>query len=292
MRTVVCLVADPHAHALSVGEITEVARAVRGEWRWLAPGTAAELACDAGTGEAEATARRLLGTLPVDVAALPGHNRRKRLLLSDMDSTMITVECIDELAGFAGIRSEIADITRRTMNGELDFATSLRQRVALLAGLPERVIAEICAERIRPMPGAAALVATMRAAGARCVLVSGGFSVFTRHVRELLGFDRDEANRLEIVDGVLTGALLGPLHDAESKRAALHRHATELGAGADSAIAVGDGANDLPMLREAGLGVAFRAHPRVRAAAPLAIDHGDLRALLYLQGYEATEIAG
>ena len=286
---VLCLIADPARHELTAPEVTRLARELAGEARWLAPGEAAEIAC-AQDAPAVAAATALLGPAPVDGALVPAARRRKRLLLSDMDSTMITVECVDELAARAGIRAEVAALTRRTMNGEIDFASSLRARVALLAGLPEAVLHEVCAETVRPMPGAAELLATMRAAGARCVLVSGGFSVFTRYVRELLGFDVDEANELEIVDGVLTGRLRGPLHDAESKREALHRHAEQLGLDAGAALAVGDGANDLPMLKEAGLGVAFRAHPAVRAAAPHRIDHASLRALLYLQGYTAEEI--
>lgn len=286
---VLCLIADPARHELTTPEVTRVARELGGAVRWLAPGEAAEIAC-ADDAPAMAAATALLGPAPVDVALVPAAGRRKRLLLSDMDSTMITVECIDELAARAGIRAEVAALTRRTMNGELDFASSLRARVALLAGLPETVLHEVCAQTVRPMPGAATLLATMRAAGARCVLVSGGFSVFTRYVRELLGFDVDEANELEVMDGMLTGRLRGPLHDAESKREALHRHAAALGLDAGAALAVGDGANDLPMLKEAGLGVAFRAHPAVRAAAPHRIDHASLRALLYLQGYTAEEI--
>lgn len=292
MRTVVCLIADPGQHELAEPLVNEVRDALRGESRWLAGGAAAEIACDAGASEARTIAGEIAAGLPVDVVAVPAAGRRKRLLLSDMDSTMITVECIDELADLAGIQSEVAVVTRRAMNGEIDFAVSLLERVALLAGLPERVIGEVCAERIRPMPGAAPLVATMRAAGARCVLVSGGFSAFTGFVRERLGFDVDEANRLEIVDGRLTGRLLGPLRDAASKRSALHRHAAELGVDATASIAVGDGANDLPMLLDAGMGVAYHAHPSVRAAAPLRIDRADLRALLYLQGFAAEAIVG
>jgi phosphoserine phosphatase len=292
MRTIVCLIADPGQHELSEREVAAVARALRGERRWLAAGIAAEIGCERDPDEAGAMAREALGGLPLDVVALPSAGRRKRLLLSDMDSTVITVECIDELADFAGIRAEVAAVTRRAMNGEIDFATSLRERVALLAGLPERILAEVCAGRIRPAPGAASLVATMRAAGARCVLVSGGFSVFTRFVRERLGFDADEANELEIADGRLTGRLIGPLRDAESKRSALHRHAAALGLDAAAAVAVGDGANDLPMLLDAGMGIAYHAHPRVRAAAPFRIDHADLRALLYLQGFATEAILG
>jgi phosphoserine phosphatase len=184
----------------------------------------------------------------------------------------------------------VAAITARTMNGELDFRESLQARVALLAGLPASVIDEICRERVRPMPGAAALVRTMRAHGARCVLVSGGFTGFTRFVRERLGLDLDEGNELEVRDGRLTGRLVGAIRDGQSKLEALRRHCRKLGLGEAAALAVGDGANDIAMLRAAGLGVAFRAHPRVQAAVEVNIRHADLTALLHLQGYRADEI--
>jgi phosphoserine phosphatase len=208
-----------------------------------------------------------------------------------MDSTMITVECIDELADYAGIKAEVAAVTARTMNGELDFRQSLEARVTLLAGLPAGVIDEICRERVRPMPGALALVRTMRAHGARCVLVSGGFTAFTRFIRELLGFHIDEGNELEVRDGRLTGRLVGEIRDGRSKLEALRRECRGLGLDETAALAVGDGANDIPMLEAAGLGVGFRAHPRVQAAVPVNIRHADLSALLRLQGYARAETA-
>jgi phosphoserine phosphatase len=233
----------------------------------------------------------ILAGQPVDAAVLPAASGVKRLLLSDMDSTMITVECIDELADHLGIREPIAAVTRRAMNGEIDFVAALEERVALLAGLAEDVIAEVCATRVRASPGAATLVATMRARGARAVLVSGGFTPFTRHVRRLLGFDVDEANELEVAAGRLTGRLVPPIRDAASKVDALHRHARALGLTSGDALALGDGANDVPMLRAAGLGIAWRAHPKVRAAVPVRIDHGDLITALWFQGLTAGEIA-
>jgi phosphoserine phosphatase len=285
MRTVACLIADPREPALADSLVAAVARDLGGEACWLAQGEAVEIATDLPPADATARAQAAIADAPVDVAAIPCENRRKRLMLSDMDSTMITIECIDELAACAGIKDEVAAITRRTMNGELDFAQSVRARVALLEGLPATVIDEICRDKLRPMPGAAVAVGTMRRHGVHCVLVSGGFTPFTAHVRELLGFAVDEANELEIENGRLTGRLTGPLRDAGSKLEALGRYRQALGLDVADTLAVGDGANDLPMLQAAGLGVAFRAHPRVQAAAPVNIRHGDLTALLYLQGY-------
>jgi phosphoserine phosphatase len=227
---------------------------------------------------------------PFDHAVLPASARRKRLLVSDMDSTIITIECIDELADFAGLRDEVAAVTRRAMNGELDFAAALRARVALLAGLRESAFAEVIRERLTLMPGAVTLVRTMRArAGALTALVSGGFTAFTGHVRELCGFDLDQANSLEVAGGRLTGRIVPPLRDAGTKLATLERLRVERGLEQAETLAVGDGPTTCPMIRAAGLGVAFRAHPRVRAQAPFRVDRGDLTALLYLQGYARAE---
>jgi phosphoserine phosphatase len=283
---VVCLIADPAVQPLAPALVREVARATGGEARWLAEETAAEVIAEAVDANAMA---RIVADTPVDLAVTQAAGRRKKLLISDMDSTVITIECIDELADFAGLKAEVAAVTRRAMNGELDFVAALEARVALLAGLPEGVMAEVIRERLRFMPGAATLVRTMRAAGALTVLVSGGFTVFTRYVREVVGFHLDEANALEVQDGRLTGRLLGPIRAAEAKRATLERLRVEHGLERSKTLAVGDGANDLPMIKAAGLGVAFRAHPRVRAEAPVQIDHGDLTALLYLQGYARDE---
>ena len=230
---------------------------------------------------------------PVDLAVLPTADRRKRLLMADMDSTIITVECLDELADHVGLKPRVAAITRRAMNGEIDFAAALRERVALLRGLDAGVIDEILRQRVRATPGAATLVRTMRAHGAFTALVSGGFTAFTGPVRARLGFDHDEANELAVEDGLLTGGLIEPIRDASSKRAALLRLAETLNLPVAATLAVGDGANDLPMIATAGLGVAFRPHPRVAAAAPHTIRYGDLTALLHLQGYAASEfVAG
>ena len=290
MPAVTCLIADPERNPLDPRIVAEAARILDGEIRWLGEAQAAEITSDAlDPDSARNHLARLIADAPVDQAVLPVAHRRKRLLLCDMDSNIITIECIDELADFAGIKTPIAEVTRRAMNGELDFASALRERVAMLAGLPRGAIERVIAERLELMPGATALVRTMKANGARTALVSGGFTAFTRHVQDRCGFDLQEANELEIVDGVLTGRLLGQLRGAEAKQSALLRLRSELGLEPEATLAVGDGANDLPMLREAGLGVAFRAHAKVRAAAPVSIEHGDLTALLFLQGFRRDE---
>lgn len=220
----------------------------------------------------------------VDAIVQPAAGRAKRLLVADMDSTMITVECIDELADYAGIKPQIAAVTEAAMRGELDFEAALKARVALLAGLDEAVIDRCLAERVRPMPGATTLVRTMRARGGFTVLVSGGFTRFAEPVGREIGFDRVIANRLGIAGGKLDGSVARPIIGAAAKLAALRDAADELGIMPEEVLAVGDGANDLQMIAAAGLGIAYRAKPVVAAAAHGRIDHGDLAALLYAQG--------
>lgn len=257
---------------------------------WLSPGRACDIPfANLAPGQAEAAARAHLGEAPVDVVAQPVAERRKRLLVADMDSTMVTGETLDELAGHAGLKDHIAAITRRAMNGEIDFIAALTERVALLKGLSVAAIDHTLAG-IEETPGAAALVRTMRAHGAYTVLVSGGFRQFTAAIAARLGFDADRGNALEISDGALTGRLLPPVIDARGKLAALVAIASEHSLPLSRALAVGDGANDLEMIRAAGLGVAFRAKPVVAELAAVRIDHNDLTALLYLQGYRDSEI--
>ena len=220
----------------------------------------------------------------VDVVIQRAADRRHRLLVSDMDSTMITVECIDELADYAGCKAEVSRVTERAMRGELDFAEALGERVALLEGLPVGTIDECLRERVRPMAGAATLLATLRAEEVRTMLVSGGFTRFAVPVGERLGFDRVLANVLEERDGRLTGRVLAPIVDGASKARALAEERDAGGLSVAQTLAIGDGANDLPMIRAAGLGIAFRAKPVVAAQANASIRHGDLTALLWARG--------
>jgi phosphoserine phosphatase len=247
---------------------------------WLAPGIACQIAFD---GNAKPPV--LAG---VDAVVVPTANRRKRLLVADMESTMIENEMLDELAEFLGLRERIAGITARAMNGELDFAAALNERVGLLAGLPIARLDE-AARRIRYMPGGATLVATMKAHGAHCALVSGGFTWFTGLVRQALGFDFEAANVLQHDGRTLAGTVELPILGKEAKLATLERLCREQDLSPADAIAVGDGANDLPMLKAAGLGVAFHAKPVVAAEVSARIGHGDLTALLYLQGYRQSD---
>ncbi|GHE97101.1 phosphoserine phosphatase SerB [Aliiroseovarius zhejiangensis] len=232
-----------------------------------------------------------LQTLGVDLVVQPMEGRRKRMLLADMDSTMIQQECIDELADEAGVGDRVKDITARAMNGELDFEGALTERVGLLKGLPEAVIDKVLDTRITLMPGGRELLATMKAAGAYAALVSGGFTAFTAHVAQTLGFDENRANTLLTADGKLTGEVGQPILGRDAKVAALEEISARLGLIHDEVMAVGDGANDLGMLQRAGAGVALHAKPTVAAQCDIRINHGDLTALLYIQGYSKAEFA-
>jgi phosphoserine phosphatase len=262
---------------------------------WTALGPMAEQIEFASTdpvGLKQALAQRLAG-LPVDYCLSPEDGgRRKRLLVADMDSTIIGCECLDELADFAGIKAEVSAITERAMLGEIDFEGALRERVAMLEGLPSADLQRCYDERVRLNPGARVLVTTMADHGARCVLVSGGFDFFTRRVARAAGFQAYRANHLIEADGSLTGRVREPILGREAKLATLCEEAKALGLDLATALAVGDGANDLAMIHAAGLGVAYHAKPVVAAQADARVDHGDLTTLLYFQGYRADEFRG
>ena len=267
---------------LSAGDISCAVDAVRG----FAGAVRDGIACDIATAMEPAAARAMLeSALPhADVIVQITAHRTKRLLIADMDSTMITVECIDELADYAGIKPQIAAITQRTMRGELDFKAALAERVALLGGLRESVIEQCLNERVRPMAGARTLIQTMKARGVRTVLVSGGFTRFAEPVAAMIGFDIAIANVLDVEGGVLTGRVIEPIVDSDTKLATLRAECAALGIEASQALAIGDGANDIPMLQAAGLGVAYHGHPKAVAAADAAIRVGDLTSLLWTMG--------
>lgn len=258
---------------------------------WLADGIACDIVLRDGTDEkaAEAELRSLIGDRRIDVAVQDADTRRKKFLIADMDSTMIGQECIDELAAEVGLKEKVAAITARAMNGEIAFEPALRERVALLKGLPIAVVDEVIEKRITLTPGGPELIATMKAKGHYAALVSGGFTVFTGPISTRLGFHENRANILLEKDGILTGEVAEPILGKQAKVDALLDISARLGIDTHEAIAVGDGANDLGMLELAGSGVALHAKPSVAAQAKIRIDHGDLTALLYLQGYRRTD---
>lgn len=258
----------------------------------LHDGVAADVFLDAmPLHEARAVAARLADTLGLDIAVQAEAGRRKQLLVADMDSTIIAVECIDEIADMVGVKDQVARITEAAMRGELDFVGALKERVAMLAGLDEAALQKVFAERVRLNPGARALIQTMNKNGAKTVLISGGFTFFTSRVAELTGFQVTRANTLEFKGGKLTGQVAPPIVDSATKKATLLEFAAQIPGGITAALALGDGANDIPMIETAGLGVAYHAKPKAAAAADVSIRYGDLTAVLYLQGYRAEEFA-
>ena len=288
---VVTLLTDPETPVLERVTVESLRNAWGGgAARWLDPGVAAEF--DLGqVPENRWEVWEGLQALRIDMVVQSAEGRKKRLLIADMDSTMIRQECIDELADEAGVGARVADITARAMNGELDFEGALRERVGLLKGLPEAVIGQVLCDRITLMPGGKVLLSTMKANGAHAALVSGGFTAFTAAVAGMLGFDENRANTLHVVEGKLAGTVAEPILGKEAKLAALNEIAARLHISPAEALAVGDGANDLPMLLAAGTGVALHAKPRVQAECEVRVNHGDLTALLYLQGYSRDDFA-
>ena len=260
---------------------------------WLSPDVACDLALPDGIAKDEAASalREKLGAEAVDIVVHEATGRRKKILLADMDSTMIDQECIDELADEVGLKERVALITARSMNGEIAFEPALRERVALMKDLELSVVDRIIRDRLTLASGGRALVQTMRKHGAWTALVSGGFDVFTAKIAEKLGFHENRANRLIVADGKLTGEVAEPILGRAAKAEALSDIAVRHDADAEDVLAVGDGANDLDMIQLAGMGVALHAKPAVAAEAKIRIDHGDLTALLYLQGYREEEFA-
>ena len=298
MTHVATLIATP-AHPITDALARAAADALPGAaaFAWLDPGTAIDIPFSAA-GENDnsdnramaARVRAALGTVPVDIVVQKTAARRKRLLLADMDSTMIGQECVDELADFVGHRARVAAITERAMRGEIEFAPALRERVALLAGLPGSIIEEVIAKRISLTPGGRTLVLTMRRAGAYTCLVSGGFTAFTDPIATRIGFEENRGNTLIIgEDGRFSGKVAEPILGREAKLSTLVELRSRLGLDHDDTLVVGDGANDLLMISAAGLGVAYHAKPMVAETASARIDHGDLTTLLYAQGYRREE---
>ena len=261
---------------------------------WLADRIAADISIPHGT---DLDCRNMVDTIrgalegaPVDVVVQPSHARRKRLFLADMDSTMIEEECIDELADYVGLKPHVAAITERAMRGEIAFAPALRERVALLKGLPAAVVDEVIADRIHLTAGGRTLIGTMRAHGTHTCLVTGGFTLFSQRIATMIGFDESRANTLAVSpDGKLAGEVVEPIFGRDGKLATLQALTARLGLDPEETMATGDGANDIAMIEAAGLGVAFHAKPKVAEAAAARIDHGDLTALLYLQGYRNVD---
>ncbi len=292
MAFVATLIANPSNPVLVPAIAEQAADAVKASGLyWLADGIACDIALrdDTDIEAAEANILAVIGSEPIDLVIQQAETRRKKLLIADMDSTMIGQECIDELAAEVGLKEKVADITARAMNGEIAFEPALRERVALLKGLPLSVVDDVIAKRITLTPGGPELIATMKAKGYYAALVSGGFTVFTSRIGATLGFDENRANVLLEEKGILTGLVEEPILGKQAKVDALNDIAEKLGISTDDAMAVGDGANDLGMLQLAGSGVALHAKPTVSAQARMRIDHGDLTALLYIQGYRKTD---
>jgi len=298
MDTVLIAIASPQKLKLSPDHMATAMTAanITGQLNWLSENEACEVAFTAHEGfDATATemaVREALSDFAIDIAFVPALNRKKKLLVADMDSTIIQQECIDELAAVAGIGHKVADITARAMTGELDFQDALRARLALLKDLPEQAVVEVITKRLTFTPGARTLVQTMKANGAITALLSGGFTHFSSYVSKFCGFDEHQANILEIKDGKLTGNAIEPIMDKDQKKRSLAQLTVMNAMTFADTMAVGDGANDLPMLLRSSMGVALHGKPTVRNGAKYRIDYGDLTALLYMQGYKRDEFKG
>jgi phosphoserine phosphatase len=290
VATLICNPAEPELDSTAI-EAARAALPSPEHADWLFEGIAADIRFSSteDVRTISARLREAMNGLRIDIVVQPQIDRRKRLLLADMDSTMIGQECVDELAAYAGLKEHVAAITERAMRGEIAFEPALRERVALLKNLPVTVIDDVLAKHITLTPGAIALVRTMRAHGAYTCLVSGGFTAFTNRIAEMIGFQENRANTLLIEDGKLTGEVAEPIVGREAKLATLIDLRESFDFDNLDTIVVGDGANDLAMIEQAGLGVAYHAKPAVAAAAGARIDHGDLTALLYAQGYKRSE---
>lgn len=287
--SVLCLIANPKRPVLTPQMLQNIAANIGGEINWLAQNIACEIVAPKANDAIEQT-RSILEDLPVDLVMVPRNNRRKKLLLADMDSTMIEQECIDELADALDLKPKISKITESAMRGEIDFAQALTTRVALLKGLSLDIIKQVRREQITLTPGGRVLVKTMQEYGAFTSLVSGGFTLFADYFAKRIGFDEAIANELELdANEKLTGRVIPPIVDSSAKVARLNQLVSEQNITSNAVIAVGDGANDLPMLLEAGMGVALHAKPAVAKAAPFSLEHADLSGLLYLQGYNEEE---
>jgi phosphoserine phosphatase len=298
MDTVLVAITSPQNLKLTSDHMQTAMNAVNigGELDWLSKAQSCQVAFAApdrfDARQSEDSVRQALQGLPIDIAFVPTENRRKKLLVADMDSTIIQQECIDELAEVAGIADKVVGITARAMAGELDFQDALRERLGLLEGLPEKAIIEVITKRLTFTPGARELVQTMKANGALTALLSGGFTHFTSFVSKICGFDEHQANVLEIEDGKLTGKAIEPIMDKNQKKRSLAQLTVMNGMTFADTMAVGDGANDLPMLQRSCFGVSLHGKPALRDGARFRVDHGDLTALLYLQGYHKDEFVG
>ena len=296
MTMIATLIAKPDSKALEADIVRDVSTAVLGlETVWLSKNEAVDISIEGDANDpdqvdyVEALLRSVIAGRPIDIAVQSSLGRRKKLLIADMDSTMIEQECIDELADMAGMKQQVAAITRRAMNGEIEFESALRERVALLKNLPANIVQKVISERITFMVGGKTLVKTMQYNGAFCALVSGGFTSFTVPIAAALGFNANRANNLLEHDGLLTGTVAEPILGMQAKVEALEEYCSALKIAPQNSMAVGDGANDLGMIKRAGTGVALHAKPLVANQAKIRIDHCDLTALLYIQGYRDVD---